>query len=150
MDDGSSSDSDSDSSSEIGDESESGLESSAGPVAPLESSPDLPPRENLSLVQEAQVNQKQDSQKPGTASEGPETVSPLKGNQVKKKATPSNSENTEKQVSQNKKPKKPLKSLKDFPLDEIYFKWYREENDNIFRKAVADLGIKGDKDDIEH
>ena len=92
MDDGAGSDSDSGSSSESGDESESAeLESSAGPVAPLESSPDLPSRENLSVVREVQVNQKQDSQKPGTASKEPEAVSPSKGNQVKKKATPSNS-----------------------------------------------------------
>ena len=92
LDDGAGSDSDSGSSSESGDESESAeLESSAGPVAPLESSPDLPSRENLSVVREVQVNQKQDSQKPGTASKEPEAVSPSKGNQVKKKATPSNS-----------------------------------------------------------
>ena len=57
-DDGSGSDSDSDSSSESGDESESEMEFSAGPVAPWESSPDLPSRENLSVVQRAQVNQK--------------------------------------------------------------------------------------------
>ena len=126
------------------------MESSTGPVAPLEGSPDLPSRENLSVVQEAQVNQKQDSQKPGATSKDSGTVSPSKENQVKKKATPSNSEKPEKQVSHNNKPKKPLKSLKDFPFDEIDFKWYREENDNVFRKAIADLGIKGDKGDIDH
>ena len=75
------------------------------------------------------------------------TVSPSKGNQTK--TAPTSSAKTEKQLSQNKKPKKPLKSLKDFPLHEIFFKWYREENDNIFRKAVEYLGIKGDKGDIE-
>ena len=36
--------------------------------------------------------------KPGTASKEPRTASPSKGNRVKKKATPSNSEKTEKQV----------------------------------------------------
>ena len=148
--DGSGSDSDSGSRSESDDESESELESSAGPVAPLEGSPDLPSRENLSVVQEAQVNQKQDSQKPRAASKESGTVSSSKENQVKKKATPSDSEKPEKQVSQDNKPKKPLKSLKDFPFDEIYFKSYREENDNVFRKAIADLGIKCDKGDIDH
>ena len=54
------------------------------------------------MVQEAQVNQKQDSEKPGTASKEPRTASPSMGNQVKKKATPSNSEKTEKQVPKKK------------------------------------------------
>ena len=102
VDDGFIFDSDSGSSSESGDESESKMESSAGPVVPSESSPDLPSRENLSVVQKAQVNQKQDSQKPGAASEGPETDPPSKGNQVKKKATPSNPDKTEKQVPKKK------------------------------------------------
>ena len=93
VDDGSGSDSDSGSSSESGDESESEMESSAGPVATSESSPDLPSRENLS---EAQVNQKQDSQKPGAASEEPGTAPPSKRNRVKKKAAPSNSEKNRK------------------------------------------------------
>ena len=47
------------------------------------------------------------------------------------------------------KPKKLLQSLKEFPLDPIFFKWDREENDNIFRTAIADLGMKGDKINIE-
>ena len=64
----------------------------AGPDAPSESPPDLPPRENLSAAQGAQVNQRQDSQKP-------RTVSPLKGNQTEKKTIPTNSVKTEKQVS---------------------------------------------------
>ena len=59
MEDGSGSGSDSGSSSESSDENEPGLESSAGPVAPLEGSPDLPSRENLSVVQGAQANQQQ-------------------------------------------------------------------------------------------
>ena len=126
------------------------MESSAGPDAPLEGSFHLLSRENLSVVQEARTNQKEDSQKPGAASKEPGTVSPSKENQVKKKTTPSNSEKPEKQVSQNKKPKKPLKSLKDFPFEAIYFSWYREENNNIFRKTIADLDIKGDKGDIDH
>ena len=98
------------------------MESSAGPVAPLEGSPDLPSRENLSVVQEAQVNQRQDSQKP-------RTVSPSKGNQTIKKTTPTNSTKTEKQVS---KKKRTLKSLRDFPLQEIFPKWYRGNSSIVY------------------
>ena len=98
MEDGSSSDSDSGSSSESDDENEPELESKIGPDAPPESSPDLPSRENLSAVQGAQVNQRQDSQKP-------RAPSCLKENQIEKKITPTNSAKTEKQ---DVKPKKPL------------------------------------------
>ena len=135
MGDGSGSDSDSGSTSESDDENGPDLESSAGPDVPSESSPDLRSRESVSIVQGAQVNQMQGSQKP-------RTVSPLKGNQTEKKTTPTNSAKTEKQ---DVKPKKSLKSLKDFPLDLIYWKWYCDENDNIFKTTIADLGLKGDK-----
>ena len=64
----------------------------AGPDTPSESPPDLPSWENLFAAQGAQVNQRQDSQKP-------RTVSPLKGNQTEKKTIPTNSVKTEKQVS---------------------------------------------------
>ena len=50
VEDGSGSGSDSGSSSESCDENEPGLDSSAGPVTPLEGSPDLPSRESLSVV----------------------------------------------------------------------------------------------------
>ena len=43
------------------------------------------------------------------------------------------------------KPKKTLKSLKDFPLDPIFYKWYCDEDDNIFRTTIAALGLEGDK-----
>ena len=43
-----------------------------------------------------------------------------------------------------------MKSLKDFPFEAICFSWYREENNNILRKTIADLDIKGDKGDIDH
>ena len=141
MEDGSGSDSDSGSSSESGDETEPEVESKIGPDAPSESSPDLPSRENISAVQGAQVNQEQHSQNPRTAS-------PLKGNQIEKKTTPTNSAKTEKQ---DVKPKKPLNSLKNLPYDPIYWSWYgkRKENDNIFRKTIRDLGLKGDKVNIK-
>ena len=119
--DGSGSDSDSDSSSESRDESESELGSSAGPVAPLEGSPNLPSRENLSVIREARADQEQDSQKSGA-------VSSSKENQTKKKSTPISSEKSEEQRSQNKQPSKPLKSLIRFPLDETFYRWYREKS----------------------
>ena len=100
--DGSGSDSDSDSSSESGDESESELGSSAGPVAPLEGSPELLSRENLSVIRGARADQRQDSQKPGA-------VFSSKENQTKKKSTPISSEKSKEQRSQNKQPSKPLK-----------------------------------------
>ena len=140
MEDGSGSDSDSGSSSD--DENGPELESKCRPDVPPESSPDLPSRENLSVVQGPQVNQEHDSQKP-------RTVRPSEENQTKKKTTPISSEKTEEQVSQNKKPEKPLKSLMDFPLEQIFNIWYRDKDNNIFRTVIADLGIKGDKDDIE-
>ena len=140
VDDGSGSDSDSGSSLESGDKSESEMESSAGPVAPSESSPDLPSRENLS---EAQVNQKQDSQKPGAASEEPRTAPSSKRNRVKKKAAPSNSEKTEKQVPKNKRT---LRSLRDFPLQEIFPKWYRDSKTSISRQALSEFDIKNNID----
>ena len=95
--------------------------SSAGPVAPLEGSPNLPSRENLSVIREARADQEQDSQKSGA-------VSSSKENQTKKKSTPISSEKSEEQRSQNKQPSKPLKSLIRFPLDEIFYRWYREKS----------------------
>ena len=97
----------------------------------------------MSAAQEAQANQKQDSQKPGAASKEPETVSPPKENQVKKKSTPSNSEKTEKQAP---KKKRTLKSLRDFPLPEIFPKWYRDLETSIFRQALTEFGIKNNID----
>ena len=140
--DGSGSDSDSDSSSESGDESESELRSSAGPVAPLEDSPDLPSRENLSVIQGTGAASGQGSQKPGA-------VSSSKENQTKMKSTPISSEKLEEQRSQNKQPIRALKSLLRFPLPEIFFRWYREKNNNIFRITLEDLGIKGDEEYID-
>ena len=55
-------------------DSESGLESSAGPTVPLESPPNLPSQGDLSVVQRTQVNREQDSLRPGA-------VLPSKGDQ---------------------------------------------------------------------
>ena len=104
-----------------------------------------PPRENFPAAQEAQANQKQDSQKPGAASKEPETVSPSKENQIKKKATPSNTEKTEKQAP---KKKRTLKSLRDFPLPEFFPKWYRDLETSIFRQALTEFGIKNNIDGL--
>ena len=136
MADGPDSDSDSGSSSESDDENESELEFSAGPNAPSGSSPDLPSPENLSVVQEAKFNQEQGSQKPGT-------VTPLKGDQTIKKPTPTSSAKTEKQLSKNKRT---LKSLPDFPLPEIFPRWYRDNSTSVFRQALTGFGIKNNID----
>ena len=136
MTDGSGSDSDSGPSSESDDESESGLESSVGTNSPSGSSLDLPSRENLSVVQKVQVNKEQGSQKPGT-------VTPSKGDQTIKKPTPTSSAKTEKQVPKNKRT---LKSLRDFPLPDIFPKWYRDNSTSIFRQALTDFGIKNNID----
>ena len=82
------------SSSESCDENEPGLESSAGPVAPLEDSPDLPSRESLSVIQGVQANQQQGSQKP-------RTVTPSDGDQTIKKPTSISSSKPENEVSNN-------------------------------------------------
>ena len=123
------------------------MEAGVGPVFPLEGSPDLPPRENLSAVQGARNNQGQDSQEPKTAS-------PLKENQT----TPTNSTETEMQVVKPKKTgnksenklilKKPLNSMWNFPFEAIFRRWYREEP-NVFRITIEDLGLKSDQVDLE-
>ena len=136
MTDGSDSDSDSGSSSEPDDESGSGLDSSAGPNAPSGSSPDLPSREELSVARGAQASKEQNSQKPGT-------VKPSKGDQTIKKSTPTSSAKTEKQVSKNKRT---LKSLMDFPLPQIFPKWYRDTSTSVFRQALTDFGMKNNID----
>ena len=126
-------------SSESGDESEPGLESGGGLDALLESSPDLPSRETLSVIQGAHANQGRDSQ-------GLWVVPSSKENQTKKKSIPTSIEKSERQGSQNKQPSKPLKSLRRFPCDVIFYRWYRVDDDNnVFRKTIADLGIKGDE-----
>ena len=43
-----------------------------------------------------------------------------------------------------------MRSLLRFPLPEIFFRWYREKNNNIFRTVLADLGLKGDEEKIEN
>ena len=141
---GSGSDSDSGSSSESDDESESELGSSTGPAAPLEDSPDLPSRENLSVIQGTRDD-------PGQGSQRPEAASSSKENQTKKKSTSASPEKSKEQRSRNSQPTKTLKSLLHFPLPEIFFRWYRERfsKDNIFRQTLADLGIKGDEKYID-
>ena len=123
MEDGSGSGSDSGSSSESSDENEPGLGSLAGPVAPLEGSPDLPSRENLSVVQGAQANQQQGSQKQRTD-------------------TPSEGEKTTTKPTQMSINMRTLKSLIDFDEQEIFPKWYRNRETSVLREALKTLGIK--------
>ena len=135
--DGSGSGSESGSTSESDDEGEPDLESSAGPSVPSEDSPDLPSRENLPVIQGAQTDQGQDSQRPGAFSSS-------KGNQTEVTTKPTISEQTEKQ---SVKPKRTLKSLKYFPYEPIYRSWYakKKENEDIFTETIVHLGLKGDK-----
>ena len=95
---GSGSDTDSDSVSDSDDENGSELRSSAGPAAPLVVSSDLPPWENLTVVQRAQADLEQCSRKT-------ETVSPLKGNNSEVESKSKASEQTK---EQSVKPKKKL------------------------------------------
>ena len=135
--DGSGSGSESGSTSESDDEGKPDLESSAGPTVPSEDSPDLPSRENLPVIQGAQTDQGQDSQRPGAFSSS-------KGNQTEVTTKPTISEQTEKQ---SVKPKRTLKSLKYFPYEPIYRSWYakKKENEDIFTETIVHLGLKGDK-----
>ena len=41
------------------------------------------------------------------------------------------------------------RNLLRFPLHEIFFRWYREKSDNIFRITIADLGIRCDEEYID-
>ena len=75
MEEGSGSDSASGSNSKQSDEGEPASESGVGPSTPLEGSPDLPSRKNLSAVRGARDNQGQESQRR-------RAVSPLKENQT--------------------------------------------------------------------
>ena len=113
------------------------MESSAGPSVPSEDSPDLPSRENLPVIQGAQIVQGQDSQRPGAFSSS-------KGNQTKVSTKPTISEQTE---QQSVKPKRTLKSLKHFPYEPIYRSWYarKKEGEDIFTETIEHLGLKGDK-----
>ena len=95
---GSGSDTDSDSVSDSDDENGSELRSSAGRAAPLVVSSDLPPRENLTVVQRAQADLEQCSRRP-------ETVSHLKGNNSEVESKSKASEQTK---EQSVKPKKKL------------------------------------------
>ena len=38
--------------------------------------------------------------------------------------------------------KKKLRSLRDFPKDLIYYLWYRENHNNIFKNILIEFGIK--------
>ena len=130
---GSGSDTESDSASDSDEENGSELGSSAGPAAPLVVSSDLPPRENLTVVQRAQADLEQCSRKTGT-------VSPLKGDNSEVESQSKASEQTKKQSVKPKK--KTLKSLKNFPHEAIYRSWYvnKGEGEDIFTETIVDLG----------
>ena len=115
--------------------------SSAGPAAPLVVSSDLPPRENLPVVQGTQADLEQSSRRP-------ETISPLKGNNSEVESKSNASEQTK---ERSVKPKKTLRSLKNFPHEAIYRSWYanKREGEDIFTETIVDLGLKGDGTDLK-
>ena len=79
-------------------DSESGLESSAGPTVPLESPPNLPSQGDLPVVQRTQVNREQDSLRPGAVlpSNGDQnTNEPTLNDSAKKKNRYQKKENIE-------------------------------------------------------
>ena len=78
--------------------------SSAGSAAPLVVSSDLPPRENLPVVQGTQADLEQSSRRP-------ETISPLKGNNSEMESKSNASEQTK---ERSVKPKKNFKVSKEF------------------------------------
>ena len=43
-----------------------------------------------------------------------------------------------------------MKSLKDFPLEPIFFKWYRCDSSSIFREISTEFGIKNNIDLFEN
>ena len=92
----------------------------------------MPSREDLFVAQGAQFNQGQGSQRPGT-------VLPPKGDQTINKPTSTDSAKTEQQLSKNKST---LKSWRDFPLQEIFPKWYRDDSSSVFTKTLTEFGIK--------
>ena len=51
-----------------------------------------------------------------------------------------------KQKNRYLKKKITFKSLRDFPLQEIFPKWYRDSKTSIFRQALTEFGIKNNID----
>ena len=132
--DGSTSGSDSDSASESHDGDGSDSVPSRGSVAPSDVSPDLPSRENVPVIRGAQADEKQ-------GSHGPEAVSSSKVNQIK--IRPETIQTVEIQGSQTKCKTVPLYTLMNFPYPEIFYRWYNDSDSDIFKEAIAVIGIKG-------
>ena len=107
------------------------MEYSAGPKVPSERSPDLPSQGGMSVAQKARVN-------PGPISLGSESNLPLKRYQNINEPASNDSAKNEQQIPK----KKIMRSLRDFPYELIYYSWYRDENNRIFRKILIEFGIK--------
>ena len=127
---GSSSGSHSGSGSESGNENEPNLGSTVWPKISSERSPGLPSREDLSVVQRSWVN-------PEPNSWGLQSNLPLKGDQNINEPASNESVKKEQQLPN----KKNLRSLKDFLSDLIYYSWYREDHNNIFKNILNEFGI---------
>ena len=124
-----SSDSDSGSGSESSANTDSQLESLAGPEIPWEKPSSLLSQENSSVSQKAQVNLEP------TSSRESQTNLPLKANQ--KTNEPVSNESNNKQPLRKKKV---LRSLRDFLYEPpIYSSWYSNENSNIIKLILNEL-----------
>ena len=93
-------------------------------------------REICLLLSGAQVNREQDSLRPGAdlPSNGDQNINESTSNGYAKK---------EKQIP---KQKRTLRSLKDFRLEPIFFSWYRDDKNSLFRVILTEFGIKNDVD----
>ena len=116
--------------SESSNENEPNLESTVWPKISSERSTGLPSREDLSVVQRSWVN-------PEPNSWGLQSNLPLKGDQNINEPASIESVKKEQQLPN----KKNLRSLKDFLSDLIYYSWYREDHNNIFKNILNEFGI---------
>ena len=110
---------------------DSQLECLAGPEIPLEKRSSLPSQETSSVTQKAQVNLEP------TSSRESETNLPLKTNQ-KTNEPVSNESNNEQLVRK----KKVLRSMRYFLYEPIYSSWYHNDNSNIIKLILNELGVK--------
>ena len=87
--------------------------------------------EDMSVDQRTQVN-------PELISLGPGSDLPLKGDQNINEPVSIDSVKKEQQIPK----KKILRSLRNFPYELIYCSWYRDDDGNIFKQILSEVGIK--------
>ena len=108
------------------------MESLAAPEIPSEKPSNLSSQKNSSVTQKAQVYLEP------TSSGESETNLLFKRNQRTNELA-SNSSVNKKQPALKKKV---LRSLRDFLYDPIYSSWYHNENSNIIKIILNELGVK--------